>query len=334
MSRPRCRSGGRRLGWDSTEPTISGRRHGAGDPELRAVRGRWWTVPLADDRPNGKAVASSAEGYKRKSGVENALERVRQCAPTAPSKSSSRGTAVGLSVRGIEAGAARVLEEALFDLRRAERYQRWVLDALGLLAPLPAVLEVGAGSGNYTRWLAARHRRVVAVEPEEALARRIVELGLPNVEVVAAGVDEVPGGRRFDAAVLINVLEHVEDDAALLGAAAARVRPGGLVAVVVPAHPTLYGTLDETYAHLRRYRRREVAALLDRVGLTGIEARYLNALGAVGWWMTGRLLRRRHLDPAAVTVTERLVVPIARRLESRWSPPFGQSVIATGRVPG
>jgi len=97
-------------------------------------------------------------------------------------------------------------------LRRATGYQRWVLSAF---KPHISgdVLEVGAGIGNFTRWMAGSATRLVALEPEPEMAMEIEGLGLGNVEVSIAPLERLAGSeQRFDSAVLINVLEHLRDD--------------------------------------------------------------------------------------------------------------------------
>ena len=214
-------------------------------------------------------------------------------------------------------------------LRGAVRYQRWLLSALGPIGG--EVLEIGAGSGNFTRWLAPLADHLVAIEPESSLGKRVVDLSLPNVEVVTARLEFMPAERLFDVAVMINVLEHIEDDTAALVALRERLKPGGRAIVVVPAHQRLYGTLDEKYHHVRRYARREVGAAFERAGLEIDSVRYFNPLGAIGWLVFVRWMGSQRLTPSSIWITENIVVPLGRMLDALRVRPFGQSVIALGR---
>ncbi|MGH2792680.1 MAG: class I SAM-dependent methyltransferase [Actinomycetota bacterium] len=210
-------------------------------------------------------------------------------------------------------------------------YQKWILEALG---PIEGVVaEVGAGSGNFTRWIAMRADRVLAVEPHGDLADQIERRKIPGVDLVRSRVEDLAGVAEADMAVSINVLEHIDDDVSALRAIKALVKPGGRIAILVPAHQALYGELDKRYHHVRRYSRR---MLRDRLTLAGIEVdrvRYFNPLGAIGWLVFVRFMGRTRLSRSSVRLSERVAVPVGRFLERLGFHPFGQSVVALGRRP-
>lgn len=229
-----------------------------------------------------------------------------------------------------------VLDER-FDLellREATRYQQWILSWFGP-GLSGRVAEVGPGIGNFTRWIAERAEQVVAIEPEPAMCGDIKALDLPNVEVVCSMLEDLTGAETtFDSVFLCNVLEHIVDDAAALSAACRLARPGGAVCVVVPAHPTLFGSLDERYGHLRRYRRLQIQDLMRLAGLRDLRTAYFNPVGALGWLIVSRIGRRKHLSPGSVRLSERLAVPLGEQLQRLGPMPFGQSVVAIGRTAG
>jgi hypothetical protein len=111
------------------------------------------------------------------------------------------------------------------------------------------------------------------------------------------------------------------------------VRPGGAVVVIVPAFPFAMGRFDREVGHVRRYTKQSLRRAYESAGLTIEELYYLNAPGLLAWFIGMRLLRMTPRDGVTVRLWDRVVVPIARRIESRWRPPFGQSLVARGRVP-
>jgi SAM-dependent methyltransferase len=89
--------------------------------------------------------------------------------------------------------------------------------------------------------------------------------------------DEAPlGGRRFELALLCDVIEHVEDDVGLLRSLASRrVRTGGLMLVTVPAFQSLFSRHDELLRHFRRYTIGQLRTAVQQAGLTVLEDGYL-----------------------------------------------------------
>lgn len=213
-------------------------------------------------------------------------------------------------------------------LRRARRYQRWVISTLAI-PDRADVLEVGAGIGNFTRWIAGGARSVTAVEPDTRLCRRIEGLGISSVRVASVRIEEFPVDQgRFDCAVLINVLEHVGEERETLEKVRDLLRPRGSLHVLVPAHGVLFGSLDMKYRHLRRYTAADVERLISQSGFSARLCRYFNPLGALGWYLVGRVARHTSLSPGLVRMNEAVVTPLGMALEKILHLPFGQSVAA------
>ena len=74
--------------------------------------------------------------------------------------------------------------------------------------------------------------------------------------------------------LMMDVLEHVPDDTALLRSYAARVQPGTRFLITVPAHKWMWSGHDVFLEHYRRYTLREVEALISRAGLTRVATSY------------------------------------------------------------
>jgi hypothetical protein len=75
--------------------------------------------------------------------------------------------------------------------------------------------------------------------------------------------------------------------------------------------------------------------LRDKLLDAGLEIevlRYFNLPGLLGWWSTFVLWRTRGSASAPRGLYDRVVVPIARRIEEAVPPPFGNSVITVCRA--
>jgi len=134
---------------------------------------------------------------------------------------------------------------------------------------------------------------------------------------------------RLDTIICLNVLEHVLDDATALRGLAGLLVPGGRLILLVPAHQSLYSSLDRHLDHHRRYGRKALVGLLRESGFVVERAGYFNMLGALGWWFNGRVLRRKIL-PGAQLRFFNLMTPLVR-MEQWVRPPFGLSLILLAR---
>jgi SAM-dependent methyltransferase len=128
-----------------------------------------------------------------------------------------------------------------------------------------------------------------------------------------------------------NVLEHIDDDAAAVADMAAALRPGGRLALLVPAHQRLYGSLDLAYGHRRRYEADELRGLIEAAGLEVDELAPFNLLGVAGWWASNRTAAGR-IGRGSLRAYEALA-RAWRPLETRLRPPWGLSLIAQAHRP-
>jgi glycosyltransferase involved in cell wall biosynthesis len=222
------------------------------------------------------------------------------------------------------------LSSVLSVLEGADNYADWLYELIRAHLG-DRVLEVGAGHGELTD----RLRRDAHVTATDLSKRCIDELakrfeGDPNVEVLQADVAALRAeSREFDSAVLVNVLEHIDEDAAALADLRDVLRPGGRICVFVPAFEGLYSDFDRRIGHRRRYRRSQLVSAFDRAGFGIVDARYMNTLGAVAWWLTARQLGLVPTRQWSVQLYDRFV-PAIQRYEAGRDPRFGQTLLCVG----
>lgn len=227
-------------------------------------------------------------------------------------------------------GGADAGYNTLRRVSRLDRYNQWVWEQV---APYVSdrVLEVGCGIGTMTKFL--RNREFVLatdINPEYLeLTRRRFE---HHDNIIVRSVDwenpDVEGLRSFgfDTILCLNVLEHLRDDEKALSAFAELLAPGGKLILQVPAFSALYGRIDRSIGHWRRYSRASLERNLQRTGFTLKHAAYYHVIGALGWWVNSVVLRRDSV-PGIQARLANLLVPILR-LEHRLNVPFGMTLIA------
>jgi SAM-dependent methyltransferase len=226
-----------------------------------------------------------------------------------------------------------VQSQVLEDLSEAVNYRRWLAglahDHLG-----DDPIEISAGAGDYAaEWLTTLPRITVT----EADDRRLKALHARFVDDPRVAVHHLtlPGSHhgQHSAAVALNVLEHINDDVAALRSVARLLRPGGAVVLIVPAFPSAMSRFDRAIGHVRRYRRATLSAVLTDAGLTVEQIRYVNPLGLINWYLLCKTLGWFPKQGPLLRAYDRLIIPVARRMERRWRPPFGQSIFVVARKP-
>jgi SAM-dependent methyltransferase len=233
---------------------------------------------------------------------------------------------------------ARLNRYRLFDEVNAP-YMRWQLEQFEPFLG-ERLLEVGCGVGSILAQLSPREF-VMGVDVEEELiayARQrfitphLFEFASLDISSHSAESRAMLKRHRFDTILCINVLEHVLDDRAAVEAMADVVEPGGTIAILVPAHPALFGQYDQMEGHFRRYSRTGLKALLSQSCLDVVRLNRFNMAGAAGWWFQYRLLRQRIHGQGHFKVLQ-AALPLLRAVEARVKPPIGLSLIAVATKP-
>lgn len=229
-----------------------------------------------------------------------------------------------------------VIQDSLETLYSLYDYHHWIYTLMRSYVT-GRVLEVGCGVGNMTQFLSLGGHTVVGIDPVARFIKRFDQRfgHMSHVSGKVAYLQDLPApteGKQFDTVVSCNVLEHIEDDVQAVSMMAKQLRPGGHIAIFVPAGPMALGLLDRELGHYRRYTVRSLRRVFFDAELQWVEGRYSNCLGLFGWWLNSVVLRRRRVPVKQAVLYNRLV-PILSAIERMIKPPFGQSVIGIARRP-
>lgn len=217
--------------------------------------------------------------------------------------------------------------DILQTLQEARNYNRYLTDLCQRAAGAErTALDFGAGIGTFPDLLKDRGFALRCVEPDQHLAARLREKGYETVTDLA---DFADGSINF--AYSLNVFEHIEDDRAVLGTLAAKLRPGARLLIYVPAFASLWTELDDRVQHYRRYTRATLATLVVNAGLQLEECRYVDSLGFLAT-LAFKLLGNKSgsLSPTAVRTYDRVAMPLSIALD-KVSSGFGKNVYAICR---
>jgi SAM-dependent methyltransferase len=220
--------------------------------------------------------------------------------------------------------------------------QRIVLDVIHrVLGPgngRPA-LDVGCGTGAFLKELSGSWN-AWGMDTSELAIEYARRRGL--TQLVRGTLEAYPHPEhRFDLITALDVIEHIQDDVAVLRQMRDRLTSGGTIIVTVPAHPWLWSAHDEINHHHRRYTRRTLRSSIEAAGLRIEHLGPFNTLlfplalaqRAVAR-VTGRLFDDGLTVPSGwLNGTLRSIFELERHAVGQVPLPFGLSLIAVAREP-
>ena len=226
--------------------------------------------------------------------------------------------------------------------------RRNAVDQLRRHLPRPdaVVLEVGCSSGYLLRDMreALPDAFLIGADyvrgPLEVLADSMRTVPILNFDLQRCPLPDA----SIDAVVLLNVLEHIEDDVSAVGHLLRILKPGGIAFVEIPAGPGLFDVYDKLLMHFRRYRLKGAVSLFADAGFTILKASHLGFFVYPAFWAVkkkNRLFAKEaaaaHVVAADIKVSANPVLSSLMNLELRlgekMSFPFGIRCVLTCRKP-
>lgn len=216
-------------------------------------------------------------------------------------------------------------------MSQAAWYNRWTLSQFSKLLK-GDILEIGCGIGNFTKTLET-YGNVYAID----INRDYIGITKRKINKKdQAGFGDIESGKYFfgeklfDNIVCINVLEHIKNDEQALKNMYQLLKVGGHLILLVPAHQFLYGEIDRAILHHRRYSKKKLTKLLEGCGFNIVKTKFLNILGAIGWFVSAKVLKNNMVEEEKIRIFN-LIAPIALSLEQIFGAPFGLSILVIAK---
>ena len=199
----------------------------------------------------------------------------------------------------------------------------------------PRTLEVGCGSGHLLRRIADQVRPWGVDTHLPSLKRCRVRT--QGAIMAASSAEALPfESATFEVILLVDVLEHVPDDARALWEVSRLLAPGGYAVFSVPAYQFLFGQHDRSFGHLRRYTRPRLVELLSNAGLRVQRATYIQPLFLLPLWVKRKLTKGNHdfgQIPGWLNTVLYKLLSMERMVLRYLNFPFGPTLIAIARKP-
>lgn len=195
------------------------------------------------------------------------------------------------------------------------------------------ILEVGAGSGSFSKSISGVATHLVSVEPSEKFYKELNQkiVGIKNAESFLGTLSdyvvhmkEHNVGIKFNRLIYTHVLEHISDDVSELCLAKNQLYPDGKIILVVPSMPRLYGSVDSLSGHIRRYTLNELKTVAEVSGFEIESIQYFNPIAIAPYWMLYRIFGIKTVGSGQLGIYDRVIVPFAYKI--MW--------ICNGKIPG
>lgn len=230
-------------------------------------------------------------------------------------------------------------EATLAVISKADKFNRWMYDTIRPFLK-GNILEIGSGIGNISKFPLAEQLPVTLsdINPsyQQVLKNKFSHCpslkDILSLDLVQPAFEKTYGHlkEQFDCIYLLNVIEHVHDDETAIRNCRYLLRSNGHLVLLAPAYQWLFCNLDKELGHYRRYTARRMADLLRTEEFEIKHKSYFNAAGIPGWFVFGKVFRKKLLGSGEMGIFNSLV-PLVRFIDKLFFRKAGLSIIVTGK---
>lgn len=156
-----------------------------------------------------------------------------------------------------------------------------------------SILDIGCGAGHFLNLASERGYLTYGLEDSKDLIKLSEKIYKKDLGIKQGRVEDLGfQTKTFDTIVMIDVLEHIENDQEVLSHIKEKLNTNGRLVILVPAYQFLYGKRDKSIGHFRRYTRKELVSKLEDAGFKVKESRYWNMLGILPYFAAEKIMKK------------------------------------------
>ena len=190
------------------------------------------------------------------------------------------------------------------------------------------ILEIGAGCGSFTRnYIKTDLKNITLTELDK---KNIQDLNqkfknLKNVKVLNTTINKI--NNKYDTILYLHVLEHIKNDQDEIREAAKRLKKGGHLLIMVPAHQKIYSNLDRAVGHYRRYERK-----FFKEKLTNLKRVKLFSLDIIGYllYFLNKIFFKEEIFPSSlkIFIWDKICTPLTAIIDRLTNYNYGKCIVA------
>ena len=220
--------------------------------------------------------------------------------------------------------------ETLEAISIAHNFNRWMYQTISPYCK-GKILEIGSGIGNISKQFIQDNRDITLSDIRENYVNELKSLA-PDNQVIQLNLTDSDFETKhkdlfgtYDTVFALNVVEHIKDDGLAIRNIKKLLRSNGNIVILVPAFQFLYNSFDTALEHYRRYTKRTLNNLFD-TDCQIVHTQYFNVFGTLGWFVSGRLLKKKTIPVYQMKLYDRLLF-ITKNFDRLLLRKFGLSVI-------
>tara|TARA_B100001029_G_scaffold107136_1_gene88436 strand:+ start:204 stop:890 length:687 start_codon:yes stop_codon:yes gene_type:complete len=190
------------------------------------------------------------------------------------------------------------------------------------------ILEIGAGCGSFTRnYIKTDFKNITLTELDK---KNIQDLNrkfknFKNVKVLNTTINKIEN--EYDSILYLHVLEHIKDDQDEIREATKRLKKGGHLLIMVPAHQKIYSNLDRAVGHYRRYERE-----FFKEELTNLKRVRIFSLDIIGYllYFLNKIFFKEEIFPSSlkIFIWDKICTPLTAIIDRLTNYNYGKCIIA------
>lgn len=202
------------------------------------------------------------------------------------------------------------------------------------------ILEIGSGIGNISQFFLADNKKISLSDLSTDYFKILdAKFGsYPNLKSLftldfAEKELEIKYPQligQFDTVFALNVLEHVSDHEQAIQNCYKLLKSNGKLVILVPAFQSLFNQFDVSLEHRRRYTPKTLKRVMLIPGFKLIHCQYFNAMGILGWFVSGKLMSKNAIPGGQMRLYDQLV-PLWKIVDWFLKPCCGLSVICVAQ---
>lgn len=228
--------------------------------------------------------------------------------------------------------------EALQILSSAAAFNKWMYSSI---APFTSgnILEIGSGLGNISNFFVQADSSITLSDIDEfyldylkkKFHQNAAVKDFLNVDLQKKDFDTYYAvlKDKFDTVFLLNVLEHLEDEAFAIQNCKYLLKKNGTLIILVPAYSFLFSEMDKQLNHFRRYTTHSLSLALSNEKLNIEKKFYFNFLG-IPAWLYGKIRKLKVLPSGEMKLYNKLI-PLGKILDKLVFKKAGLSVIVIAK---